>query len=366
MSGETLSSLSEFTGHFENGDFAAKNFEDPFYYEKSTKTINFGYGINLTGAAAAAAAKHPYAREIIDAELKAQGITITEHQWELIRKISANPNPREVVDDLNRSLPAKHGSSWKSEAAAVMDAFYAKIVEPELVKKVPNLDSLPVGAQWALKDLYYNSPKLWGPKIEKAAKDGDLVGIANELALDTTRHSAGTGAELRSLGRATLALGGIPTYGPDNTLTKVDWSRSNQSDLSLFHFLALSTTAQVGMNRSSAAEYISKWDHRVSASHREILASLETHASTDAANNNTITPPTPLDTHPVDAANQNTISPAMPLDTHPVDTANQNIIAPAAPFDLYAVDAANPSTITPAAPDTAELLVANERRPRFC
>ncbi|MGN6234132.1 MAG: hypothetical protein ACTHNZ_23580 [Trinickia sp.] len=340
MSDETLSSLSEFTGHFENSDFASRGFKDPFYYEKSTKTINFGYGINLT-----AAAKNPHVRQIVDAQLKAQGIHITERQWESIGKISSNADPRQVIGDLLHALPANDSHNWKSAAAAVMDTFYAKIVEPELVKKVPNLDSLPVGAQWALKDLYYNSPKLWGPKIEKAARDGDLVGIANELAFDTTRHSAGTGAELRSLGRATLALGGIPTYAPDNTLTKVDWSGSSPSDLWQFHFLALN--GKVGMNRSSADEYISKWNQRVSDSHHNIMASLEAHADGTAANENRDDAPAPCN-------------------TRPVDTANDGIAGPAAPLDGHAIDTANGNTVTPQAVDTSELLIANEQRLRFC
>ena len=47
----TPSSLVDFITHFESGELDSEN---PFYYESSTTTINFGYGLNLTAAEDAA------------------------------------------------------------------------------------------------------------------------------------------------------------------------------------------------------------------------------------------------------------------------------------------------------------------------
>ena len=47
----TPTSVADFVLHFESNNL---NGSSPFYYEPTTDTINFGYGINLSGAEDAA------------------------------------------------------------------------------------------------------------------------------------------------------------------------------------------------------------------------------------------------------------------------------------------------------------------------
>ena len=54
MENTSLSSLSTFVGFFENTQASSGSIAQSFYYEKSTNSINFGYGINLTCAASSA------------------------------------------------------------------------------------------------------------------------------------------------------------------------------------------------------------------------------------------------------------------------------------------------------------------------
>jgi hypothetical protein len=128
---------------------------------------------------------------------------------------------------------------------------------------VPNLGSLPTTTQWALESMYYNGPGTLGGRNSdsityKAARRGDLVTIAEQIAFNSSNADSGQpGLEERYLGSAMLALGVIPTFNGFNQITSVDASGAQLSDIQNFMSQVLSGAHFRGVQ--TAAQYVGDW-----------------------------------------------------------------------------------------------------------
>lgn len=80
-----LTTNLDLTEFFEQSDFyTGGNVQRLFYYEPSTNTINFGFGINLTSASQSAQLQAQ-----VDQMLAENGVHLSAADWTNIRSVNA-------------------------------------------------------------------------------------------------------------------------------------------------------------------------------------------------------------------------------------------------------------------------------------
>jgi len=276
-----MSALSLVT-QFENT--SSNIISNPFYYDGN---INFGYGINLTVLAAAILRNPPPSQlqpstqqqqNPVGLLLSNAGINLTVAQWQSIASATPATAPT-VAAQLSSELSsiAPSATNVVALAGTVAQAYITNVVVPALSNNITDFSALPSGTQAALEDAYYNGPGLLGKLVYKAATNGNLTQVAIQLAFNEQAPDANaSGAELRNLARAVIALGGTPTFSPDNTIASIDWSAADVSNVVLF-LSQIVAAAPIGQNGSSAANYVTGWGSSATNSFSTITASLYTY-----------------------------------------------------------------------------------------
>ena len=287
----TPTSAADFTQHFEANNL---NAAAPFYYELSTNTVNFGYGINLTAAEDAFLNGNPTLRGELITWLSTNGIpadstSVAGVSWASLSTASlttdGKPNGTGATNasTMNNSLPA---GNYSQAAMNVFNSYFSAVVAPELTVKVPNLLSLPSTTQWALESMFYDHSTLLGKLTYTAAKAGNLAGIAEQLAFNASPVVSGSsGLEERFLGCAMLALGFLPTFDGANQITQLtsDANVKNQANnVAQFIYDVLNPNNLLGHPTvkggaaQSAQSYIQAWNSsNVSASYQTLVAQLD-------------------------------------------------------------------------------------------
>jgi hypothetical protein len=292
----TPQTLLNYITHFEAGNFKSTS---PFYYESSTKTINFGYGINLTAVENAALAGNTTIKSNLIAWLETQDIpvdiandTIAGIAWSQFSSANLvmNGNGSALAASLNQALPS---GDYTTAAESVTSSYVNAIVIPDVTAQVPNLNSLPITTQWALEDAYYHSPALLGIPASLSitfsdARNDNLVGVAEQLAFNAIAASKvnpnQSGLEERLLGDAMLALGVVPTFNGSNQIVNVNPLGTEPSgqvtNIANFLSAVLNPNNSLGSGGQLAQSYVDAWGSGPAASYNTIVSQLESYLET--------------------------------------------------------------------------------------
>jgi hypothetical protein len=279
----TPQTLLSFITYFENSVTSS----NLFYYESTTNTINFGYGINLTSAENAALGGNSTTKDDLNSWLSQNGITLTATQWQSFATGTlTSTNGPGVASNLSTSYSSLNAPNV---ALSVTNSFVNGIVTPGVAANVTNLTSLPITTQWALESMYYNGPGTLGPTSYGDAGAGNLAGLAEQLAFNSSAAVSGSsGLEERYLGAALWALGIEPTFEgtESNQITGASFTSAepppNQAQvIAQFLYDTLNPGNTLGHTTSSggsqsAQSYISAWSSsNVTASYNYIISQME-------------------------------------------------------------------------------------------
>ncbi len=192
--------------------------KSPFYYEASTNTVNFVYGINLQSAA-----NNSTLKAEIETILSGLGVTISSSQWASIGNLTTSSSAlQSITSALNGVVESQFPSAIQNAANTLTEYYMDNVADNGIQSKLniynANVDSLhqvvfddlPPGIQAALEDLDYNtgSGTFIGPKLFDALSNKDYASAAYELAYDTAPSSdLNSNYEKRALADAALILG---------------------------------------------------------------------------------------------------------------------------------------------------------------
>ena len=343
----TPTDVASVIGHFEGKPSPLYN---PFYYETSTTTINFGYGSNLTAAENGALHGNSVLKDDYTSWLSHEGVTLTDAQWLSFstHSLAENKNGDSIAATLNASLPSQ---DWTAAASYLADNYVNTIVVPEVEKNIPGLLSLPMLTQIAIENVDYDNSTLLGPLIYSAANSSDLIGIAEQLGFNAeAAHSNQSGLEERFLTSALLAIQVVPTLNQANVVTSVNSSAAATSDVVGFLDDVLSKNT-LGHGGVSASAYVKAWGSGPFKSYGNIVSGLDSYAATKGF----YVASTTSDVPSINSASVSFTGPAFSLYNAPFYT---GVISGFAPGD--SLDLADVPSITAASIGTGNVINVTE------
>jgi len=210
MAGQTFSNVVQYTEYRENPDL-----EDIVYYEKTTKTINFGYGINLTSLVTVNQQGQyslpSWLNSILSNNL---GINLNQSQLKSIMnsKSASEEAGNSIADGITTNAS---DDVQETSADTATQLFFQNKVIPGLegVFGKDVFDNLPSNVQMGLEDAYYNGPGTVGPIVQGYINNNDYVAAAIELSNGTPSMSSN-----RSLFDALQILGYNPSIDDNNNI----------------------------------------------------------------------------------------------------------------------------------------------------
>ena len=246
------------------------------------------------------------------------GVRFSQTDWDAIASVNRN-NGVALASQLSQEFASL---SNQNDIALQASQRLEEDDTPGLTKLIPNLISLPTDVQSALLDAYYQSPKNFGPIIEGDAKAGDVVGVAEQLALNTGQTppataAAATGTILRNLVRAVVALGGTATVDPTNLIVGVTFPSGPNAALQNAAAFLSDVLAGAGIadgSRSPLSYFAAFGNAGINTSFNNLLVSLQ---STLNANGIAVVPEGGT------LANVATLSPAAGISAQDIAALNQ-------------------------------------------